>query len=147
MAQKRKKAGKEKHLPVKEPEEKIRDKEPEEKIRDKELAEKIRNASTFSTDELLKEITEHPQGRLSVRCCIDFYWDCFCEQYRITPPQRQNYRTEDEFKQETERYGHITELTKKMANFWYVVGMSHHQELHEQFIKALHTIPGEGENE
>lgn len=101
------------------------------------MAKRIRVASTFTTEELVKEVTEHPNGVLSVACCVDFLWDRFCQKYGLEPPVREEKMTDEEWAREQQAFQNFIVSEKNVAKFWYLMGLSHHSETHQQFMDAL----------
>ena len=109
------------------------------------MAKRIRQASQFTEAELVKEITEHPNGVLSVACCVDFLWDRFCQKYGLEPPVRENKMTDEEWAREQQAFQNFIVSEKNVAKFWYLMGLSHHSETHQQFVDALQGCPATDE--
>lgn len=103
----------------------------------REMAKRIREASTFSTEELVKEVTEHPDSVLSVSCNVDFLWDRFCEKFGLEPPVREEKMSDEEWAREQQAFDNYVTAEKNVARFWYFIGLKHHEEVHQQFVDAL----------
>ena len=105
----------------------------------REMARRIREACAFTTDELLKEITEHPDGELSVSVCVDFLWERVCKKSGLQPPVRPDGMSDDDWKKEQAAFGLYVEREKGCARLWYLLGLRHHRTTHRQFIDALQS--------
>ena len=101
------------------------------------MAKRIREASTFSIEELIKQIAEHPNSMVSVSCCVDFKWEDFMRKYGYTVPERPKGMSDKEWEAEKQGYENFIASEKQVAKFWYVMGLSHHEEIHKQLLEAL----------
>lgn len=109
----------------------------------REMAKRIREASTFSTEELKKEVTEHPNGLLSIACCVDYKWPLFSEKYGLEAPKREEGMSDEDWAREEQAYKNFITSEKNVAKFWYLMGLQHHGETHKQFLEALNSNPSE----
>lgn len=118
----------------------------------REMAKKIREASQFTQEELIKQITEHPKSLVSVSCCVDFKWKAFMEKYGYPVPERKEGMSDEDWKIEEQAFRNFIASEKQVAMFWYVMGLNHHEEIHQSFLAALtgtvnedNTNEGQGE--
>lgn len=103
------------------------------------MAKRIREASTFSIEELIQQITEHPNSMVSVSCCVDFKWEDFMKKYGYATPERPEGMSDEEWEKEKQGFENFIASEKQVAKFWYVMGLSHHSEIHSQLLEALNA--------
>lgn len=101
------------------------------------MARRIRTASTFTSGEIVKEVTEHPDGTVSVACCVDFVWPKFCRKAGLNAPERGEGMSDEEWEKEKQAYDRFVASEKNIARFWYLMGLKHHKETHQKFLGAL----------
>ena len=101
------------------------------------MAKRIREASTFSVEELIQQITEHPNSMVSVSCCVEFKWVDFMKKYGYTTPVRPEGMPDKEWENEVQGFENFIASEKQVAKFWYVMDLSHHSEIHKQLLEAM----------
>ena len=102
----------------------------------REIAKKIAIASKFTPEELEAELRQHPNGNLARQVCVEYFWNDFLEKAGYKEPERESGMSDEEYEVERQAFSNFLASEKKIAMFWYSLGVKHQDTMMDLLKKT-----------